>query len=99
MRDFRMSEEHQMLRQMVRDFAGKEIALRAEEIDATEKIPAEIFRRMSELGLLGIPFPDKYGGSGGDYIRQIIALEEIAPAFRSVALFPDARTPLWCQTH
>src|SRR5258706_10491299 len=97
MMDFRMSEEHQMLRQMVRDFAGKEIALRAEEIDATEKIPAEIFRRMSELGLSAITFPYKSGGSGGDYIGQIIALEEIARASGSVALFLDAHTSLCCE--
>ncbi len=94
MTDFQMSEEHQMIRQMVRGFAEKELAPRAEEIDATENIPAVIFRRMSELGLLGIPFPEKYGGSGGDYIGQIIALEEIARASGSVALFLDAHTSL-----
>ena len=62
--DFQLTEEHLLIKQMVRDFAEKEIAPRAEEIDATDQFPADIFKRMGELGLLGIPFAEAYGGSG-----------------------------------
>ncbi len=92
--DFEWSEEYQMIRRMVRDFAEKEIAPRAEEIDETDRFPADLFRRMGELGILGLPFPEKYGGSGGDYISLVIALEEIGRASGSLALILDAHTSL-----
>lgn len=92
--DFEWSEEYQMIRRMVRDFAEKEIVPRAEEIDETDQFPADIFRRMGELGILGLPFPEKYGGSGGDYISLVIALEEIGRASGSLALILDAHTSL-----
>jgi len=95
--DFQLLEEHKMLRQMVRDFAEKEIAPRAEEIDATDKFPADIFRRMGELGLLGLPFSEEYGGSGADYVSMVIALEEIARVSGSVAIILDAHTSLCCE--
>jgi alkylation response protein AidB-like acyl-CoA dehydrogenase len=97
MMDFQMTEEHQMIQQMVRDFAEKEIAPRAEEIDVTDKFPVDIFRRMAELGLLGIPFSEEYGGAGGDYISMVIALEEIARVSGSVAITLDAHTSLCCE--
>jgi ADP-ribose pyrophosphatase len=75
--------EYQMIRRMVRDFAEKEIAPRAEEIDATDTFPDDLFRRMGELGILGLPFGEEYGGSGGDYTALIIALR---PAARVVML-------------
>jgi butyryl-CoA dehydrogenase len=92
--DFEWTEEYQMIRRMVRDFAEKEIAPRAEEIDETDRFPDDIFRRMGELGILGLPFPEKYGGSGGDYISLVIALEEIGRASGSLALILDAHTSL-----
>lgn len=92
--DFEWTEEYQMIRRMVRDFAEKEIVPRAEEIDETDQFPADIFRRMGELGILGLPFPEKYGGSGGDYISLVIALEEIGRASGSLALILDAHTSL-----
>ncbi len=95
--DFQMTEEHKMLRKMVRDFAEKEIAPRAEEIDATDQFPADIFKRMGELGIFGLPFDEKYGGSGGDYLGQVIALEEIARASGTVAIILDAQTSLCCE--
>ncbi|RPH61447.1 MAG: acyl-CoA dehydrogenase [Chloroflexi bacterium] len=95
--DFQLTEEQTMLRRMVRDFAEKEIAPRAQEIDETDKFPADIFRRMSALGLFGYPFPEEYGGSGGDYMGQVIALEEIARVSGSVAIILDAHTSLCCE--
>ena len=76
--DFELTEEHRMIRRMVRDFAEKEIAPRAEEIDETDRFPADLFRRMGDLGILGLPFPEEYGGAGGDYTSLVVALEEIA---------------------
>jgi len=95
--DFELSEEHRMIRRMVRDFAEKEIAPRAEEIDATDAFPEDLFRRMGELGILGLPFPEEYGGSGGDYLSLVIALEEIARVSGSMAITLDAHTSLCCE--
>jgi alkylation response protein AidB-like acyl-CoA dehydrogenase len=95
--DFQMTEEHQLIKQTVRDFAEKEIGPRAEEIDVTDQFPADIFKRMGELGLLGIPFAEAYGGSGGDYLSLLIALEEIARVSGSVAIILDAHTSLCCE--
>jgi alkylation response protein AidB-like acyl-CoA dehydrogenase len=82
---------------MVREFAEKEIAPRAEEIDATDQFPADIFKRMAELGLLGIPFAETYGGAGGDYLSLLIALEEIARVSGTVAIILDAHTSVCCE--
>jgi alkylation response protein AidB-like acyl-CoA dehydrogenase len=95
--DFELSEEHRMIRRMVRDFAEKEIEPRAEEIDATDTFPEDLFRRMGELGILGLPFPEEYGGSGGDYMSLVIALEEIARVSGSMAITLDAHTSLCCE--
>jgi butyryl-CoA dehydrogenase len=95
--DFKLSAEHLMIKKTVRDFAEKEIAPRAEEIDATDQFPADIFLRMGELGLLGIPFAETYGGGGGDYLSLLIALEEIARVSGTVAIILDAQTSLCCE--
>jgi len=95
--DFEFTEEQRMLRRMVRDFAEREIAPRAEEIDATDKFPHDLFRRMAEVGLLGLPFPPQYGGSGADYHAMVIALEEVARASGSMAITLDAHTSLCCE--
>jgi butyryl-CoA dehydrogenase len=95
--DLQLNEEQRMYRRMVRDFAEREIAPRAEEIDATDEFPWDIFHRMGELGILGLPFPEEYGGSGGDYMGQVIALEEVARVSGSVAITLDAHTSLCCE--
>jgi len=95
--DFELTEEHRMIRRMVRDFAEKEIAPRAEEIDETDRFPADLFRRMGDLGILGLPFPEEYGGAGGDYTSLVVALEEIARVSGSMAITLDAHTSLCCE--
>jgi len=95
--DFAFTEEHRMFRRMVRDFAESEIAPRAEQIDADDEFPFDIFRRMGSIGLLGLPFPPEYGGSGADYHSMVIALEEIARVSGSVAITLDAHTSLCCE--
>ncbi len=94
--EFAFTEEQQMFRRMVRDFAVSEIAPRAEEIDASDEFPSDLFRRMGQLGLLGLPFPTQYGGSGADYHSMVIALEEIARVSGSMAIILDAHSSLCC---
>ncbi len=92
--DFQLDEEHLLIKSTVQKFAGKEIGPRAEEIDARDEFPADLFHRMADLGILGIPFAEKYGGSGGDYISLLLALEEIARVSGSMAIILDAHTSL-----
>jgi len=75
--DFSLSKEQIMIQEMVSDFAQKEIRPLAIELDREAKFSEQIFKKIGELGLLGIPFPEKYGGSGGDTISYAIAVEEI----------------------
>jgi butyryl-CoA dehydrogenase len=94
--DFELNEEQRMVRDMVRDFAQNEIAPRAAEVDKTEEFPADNIRRMAELGLLGLPYPEEYGGGGGDYVSYAIAVEEIARSCGSTALVYAAHVSLGC---
>jgi len=94
--DFQLNEEQRMVREMVHDFAQKEIAPRAAHVDKTEEFPAENIRQMGELGLLGLPLPEEYGGGGGDYLSYAIAVEEIARACGSTALIYAAHVSLGC---
>ncbi|KGP92980.1 acyl-CoA dehydrogenase [Pontibacillus chungwhensis BH030062] len=75
--NFELSKEQEMTQKMVRDFAQEVIAPRAVELDKTSTFPKDIFDQIGELGLLGIPFPEQYGGSGGDTITYALAVEEI----------------------
>ena len=76
--DFDLTEEHNLTRQAVRDFAEKEIAPVAQELDEREEFSVELTQRMAELGLLGCFVSEKYGGSNMGYISYIIAVEELA---------------------
>ena len=92
--NFELTEEQQMIRKMVRDFAEKEIAPIAQETDKTGEFPWQTIRKMGPLGLLGLPIPEEYGGAGADNVSLAIALEEIARACGSTALTLDAHTSL-----
>lgn len=76
--DFNLSEEHQMIRETVRNFAEREIKPVAQELDEKAEFSVELTRKMGELGLFGIYLPQKYGGQEMDYISYIIAVEELA---------------------
>jgi butyryl-CoA dehydrogenase len=93
---FELNEEQRLVRDMVRDLARNEIAPRAAEVDKTEDFPAENIRKMAELGLLGLPYPEDVGGGGGDYLSYAIAVEEIARACGSTALIYAAHVSLGC---
>lgn len=92
--DFDLTEEQRMIRQAVREFAEKEIAPKARHVDETGEFPAETFRKMGELGLMGIPFPEEYGGAGADNVSAAIAVEEVARACGSTALAYSAHMGL-----
>ena len=84
--NFELTREQQMVRELARDFAKQEIAPHAEHVDRTGEFPVETFKKMGELGLLGIPFPECYGGSGGDTISYALSVEEIGKACGSTGL-------------
>lgn len=92
--DFTLSAEQQMIRDLCRDFAENEIKPHAEEMDHTGKFPYEIVRKMGELGLLGLPFPEAYGGAGADFLSYCVALEEIGRGDASVGITMEAHTSL-----
>ncbi|WEZ08947.1 acyl-CoA dehydrogenase [Priestia flexa] len=91
---FKLSEEHEMIRKMVRDFAKNEVGPTAEERDEEERFDREIFRKMSELGLTGIPWPEEYGGIGSDYLAYCIAVEELSRVCASTGVTLSAHTSL-----
>lgn len=91
---FKLSDEHEMLRKMVRDFAVNEVAPTAAERDEEARFDREIFDKMAELGLTGIPWPEKYGGAGMDFLAYCIAVEELARVCGSTAVTLSAHTSL-----
>lgn len=84
--NFELTKEQKMIKDMVRKFAENEVAPKAEYVDKTAEFPIETFQKMGELGLLGIPFSEKYGGSGGDTVSYALAVEEIGRACGSTGL-------------
>ncbi|MBP1967942.1 butyryl-CoA dehydrogenase [Virgibacillus natechei] len=84
--NFELSKEQLMIKKMVKEFADEVIQPRAIDIDKEAKFPVDIFEQMGELGLLGIPFPEEYGGSGGDTLSYILAVEEIGRVCGSTGL-------------
>ncbi|HLR63823.1 MAG TPA: acyl-CoA dehydrogenase family protein [Pseudogracilibacillus sp.] len=84
--NFELTREQEMIKEMVRDFANNVIQPEAIAIDTEAKFPEHIFKQMGELGLLGIPFPEEYGGSGGDTISYALAVEEIGRVCGSTGL-------------
>jgi short-chain 2-methylacyl-CoA dehydrogenase len=92
--DFELSAEQRLIQQTVRDFARSEIAPVAEELDRTKSFPYEIVGKLGELGLMGIPFPEEYGGGGADTLAYAIAIEELARVDASVCITVAAHTSL-----
>lgn len=91
---FRLSEEHEMIRKMVRDFARNEVAPTAAERDEAERFDRALFDQMADLGLTGIPWPEEYGGIGSDYLAYVIAVEELSRVCASTGVTLSAHTSL-----
>jgi alkylation response protein AidB-like acyl-CoA dehydrogenase len=92
--NFELTDEQELLRHTVRDFAESRVAPVAEEIDREERFPYELVSEMAALGLMGIPIPEEYGGSGGDTVSYAIAIEELTRIDSSVAITVAAHTSL-----
>ena len=94
MEDLYFTEEHKMLRDMVRDFARNEVKPLAQELDEKVGFPYESVKKMAELGLMGIPWDEKYGGTGMDIMALVIAIEEIGKVCPSTSATMMAHTSL-----
>jgi isovaleryl-CoA dehydrogenase len=92
--NFHLGDTVDMLRETVRQFAGAEIALRAAEIDRSNQFPMNLWRKMGDLGLLGITVEEAYGGTDFGYLAHIVAMEEISRASASVGLSYGAHSNL-----
>ena len=94
--DFDLTDEQRLIRDTVREFAQNEVAPRAHEVDETGRFPEENFKTMADLGLMGLPYPEKYGGAGGDTVSYALAVEEISRACGSTGLTYAAHVSLGC---
>ena len=92
--DLDLSPEHELVRDTVRDFARERVAPVAEELDREGRFPYELVAELAELGLMGIPIPEEYGGAGGDTLSYAIAIEELTRVDSSVAITVAAHTSL-----
>ena len=95
--DFDLSDDHRLIQSTVRDFAQQEVAAVAEELDRDKAFPYEIVRKLGALNLMGIPFPEEYGGGGGDTLAYALAVEELTRVDSSVAITLCAHTSLGTQ--
>jgi short/branched chain acyl-CoA dehydrogenase len=95
--DFDLSPDHDLIRRTVRDFAEGEVAPVAEDLDREKRFPYEIVEKLGDLGLMGIPFPEEYGGAGGDSLAYALAVEELTRVDSSVAITMCAHTSLGTQ--
>jgi alkylation response protein AidB-like acyl-CoA dehydrogenase len=95
--DFNLGDEHRLIQRTVREFATQEVAPVAEELDREKRFPYEIVAKLGELNLMGIPFPQEYGGGGGDSLAYALAVEELTRIDSSVAITLCAHTSLGTQ--
>jgi alkylation response protein AidB-like acyl-CoA dehydrogenase len=95
--DLDLSAHHQLLRRTVREFAEAEVAPVAAELDRTHAIPYDIIAKLGALNLMGIPFPERYGGAGGDTLAYALTVEELTRIDSSVAITLCAHTSLGTQ--
>ncbi len=94
--DFKLSDEQIMIRDMARDFAQKEVAPKAAELDEKSLFPSMHIQKMAELGLMGMMIPQEWGGSGLDTLAYVLALEEISVACASTAVTMSVNNSLYC---
>ncbi|MBK1840373.1 isovaleryl-CoA dehydrogenase [Azospirillum sp. YIM B02556] len=92
--NFDLGESADMLRDSVRSFAANEIAPRAAEIDRSNEFPNELWRKMGDLGILGVTVEEEYGGAGMGYLEHVVAMEEVSRASASVGLSYGAHSNL-----
>jgi butyryl-CoA dehydrogenase len=94
--EFDFTEEQRLIRDAARDFAAREIAPKASELDKNSRWPAEIVKRMGELGFMGMAIPTEYGGAGMDTVSYSLAMEEISAACASSGVIMSVNNSLFC---
>jgi alkylation response protein AidB-like acyl-CoA dehydrogenase len=94
--NYDLTTEQKMIRTLMRDFAEGEVAPDADERDRTKRFPKEVFEKMAELKLMGLPFPEEYGGAGADTISFAIAVEELSRVCASTGITYSAHISLGC---
>jgi short-chain 2-methylacyl-CoA dehydrogenase len=92
--DFDLTDEQRAIQNLAREFAQEEVRPRAEEMDREERFPYELVAKMGELGFMGLPFPEEYGGAGADTVSYALAVMEIARADASTAITMAAHVSL-----
>ncbi len=95
---FKLTNEQLMIQNMVREFSRKVIAATASERDKTKEFPAENFRQMGELGLMGMMIPEEYGGEAADAVSYVLALSEIAYSCASTSVVMSVQNSIVCET-
>lgn len=95
--DFKLSENHQQLQEMYREFAQNEVKPIAKEIDETMRFPEENVAKMAEMGLFGIPFSEEYGGAGMDQLSYAQCIEELSKCCASHGIIVSVHTSLCAQ--
>jgi alkylation response protein AidB-like acyl-CoA dehydrogenase len=94
--NFSLTEEQKMIQEMCRRFAENEIRPVAAQLDETHEHPADLCRKMGELGLMGIAIPEEYGGAGMDYVSYMVAMIEISKACASTGVIMSVNNSLYC---
>jgi butyryl-CoA dehydrogenase len=92
--DFDLTDEQQLIREAVREFAQTEVEPIAAELDRDHRFPSELLPKLAELNLMGMPYPEKEGGAGADYVSYVIAIEELSRACASTGIIVSAHTSL-----
>ena len=92
--DFELNETQKMIQQTARDFAAREVAPKAAELDKTGRWPSEIVKQMGELGFMGMAIPEEYGGAGLDHVCYALAMEEISAACASCGVIMSVNNSL-----
>ncbi|WP_188207634.1 acyl-CoA dehydrogenase [Alkalibacillus aidingensis] len=90
--NLQFTEEQEMMRKMVRDFAQKEVAPEIERMEKEDRFPQEVIKKMGDLGLLGIPISEEHGGSGMDYMSYIIAIHELSKVSATIGVILSVHT-------
>ena len=94
--NFHFNEEEQDVLDLLKDFCVKEVAPKAAEVDETERFPEETWHALAEMGMMGVPFPEEYGGAGMSYLTYIAACEELAKHCATTSVMMSAHSSLCC---
>ena len=94
--NFHFNEEEQDVLDLLKDFCVKEVAPKAAEVDETERFPEETWHALAEMGMMGVPFPEEYGGAGMSYLTYIAACEELAKHCATTSVMVSAHSSLCC---